>query len=131
MERGLGLEEDAGARRAFQRAVSMAERDGAELHLLLISSGDSFNESRSADGGMMVSDQGGSNAGGLIRRLTERAGEEGVRTVARTCEGDPTYEILQYVHGNDIDCVVMDSDDGTDDVVCGSLRRAGIDVVTV
>jgi len=133
-QRGLGLDTGGGKRRAFERALSMAEREGAELHLLLVSEGDSFVEARSADGGMMLREDGSveSSGPGLIRRLTERANEHGVPAVARDCEGDPTYEILQYVHENDIDAVVVDTDEsGVDQLACKTLRHGGIDVVTV
>lgn len=132
--RGLGLDNGDGKRRAFERALTMAERDGAELHLLLVSHGDGFEPSRSADGGMMLREDGSveSTGPGLIRRLTERANEHGVTTIARNCEGDPTYEILQYVHENDVDAVVVDSDDeGGAPLACRTLRHAGIDVITV
>jgi len=132
---GLGVEDDGPEQRSFERALSMAQRDNAEVHVLVLGSNTpGLGASRSSGGGIMVDNRGGTRgaASSMIRRLTEHANERGVRTVAQDCEGDPTYEIFQYVHQNDIDAVVLDSEAaGIDELTCRTLRHGGVDVVTV
>lgn len=126
-------ESDAG-REAFEHGLTMAEREGADLHLLHVVDTNRYGEPALSSVELVVDAQ--ADAGGeVLRRQAGRAQSHGVDTVAHNCHGDPTSEVLQYVDEHDVDAVVLcrpGRDDGTvSQVARRSLEHMSVDVEVV
>lgn len=120
--------------RAFEHALSLAERYDARIHVLYV-----VNTTYSDIGavGETTIDSLRERGTSVVRDVEQRATANGIEVVTRIVEGDPHREILEYSSAN-VDLIVMGTRgrSGIDRYLLGSVtekivRTADVPVFTV
>ena len=124
-----------GAEIAVEHALDLAEKYGAELHILYVAD---VRVDSTSDMWANILGELEEIGGKATEEIAERAGKSGVETVTEVVRGIPHKEINSYVEENSIDLIAMGTHGrtGIDRVLLGSvtekiIRTSDVPVLTV
>ena len=93
-----------GAEAAVEHALHLARQNDAVLHVLHVTDVSEFEDlTDDQDTGAEIDEE----AKELLDPVLTASEEAGVETIARSVDGTPHKEVVDYIEANDIDLVVM------------------------
>jgi nucleotide-binding universal stress UspA family protein len=103
----LPTDGSVGAQRGLERAIDIAERFGAELHLLYVVDERILGSTPALSGDELFFESQAEWGEATLAEAAAEARASGVETETSCVRGTPYDAILRYVADNDVDLVVM------------------------